>query len=63
MGPGRLKELLTVESDVEAGRSVRLYVDGPFGGPLVDVLHSRVAVLIAGGIGISPYLSVIHHLM
>ena len=44
-------------------RKLKLYVDGPFGGPIADALRSKIVVFIAGGIGISPYLSVVHHLM
>ena len=42
---------------------VALYVDGPFTSPLNDVLKSKIVICIAGGIGFTPFLSSIQHLM
>ncbi|XP_048249177.1 NADPH oxidase 4-like [Haliotis rufescens] len=50
----------SVESLDETPR-LKLVVDGPFGGPLDTVLQSRVAVCIAGGIGITPFIAVLNH--
>jgi NAD(P)H-flavin reductase len=60
MNLGQLKNLLgtkTQRNDVE------LYVDGPFSSPFSDVINSKTAICIAGGIGFTPFLCVIHHLM
>ncbi|XP_046560415.1 NADPH oxidase 4-like [Haliotis rubra] len=50
----------SVESFDETSR-LKLVVDGPFGGPLDTVLQSRVAVCIAGGIGVTPFIAVLNH--
>ena len=55
---GQLDRLLRTKGD-----QVELYVDGPFASPLVDVLNSKTAICIAGGIGFTPFLCAIHHLM
>lgn len=54
---GQLKELLLLD------RHVALYVDGPFASPLVDVLHTETVICIAGGIGFTPFLASIQHLV
>ncbi|XP_046448810.1 NADPH oxidase 4-like [Daphnia pulex] len=55
----QLKSLLgkTQRDDVE------LYVDGPFSSPFSDVINSRTVICIAGGIGFTPFLCVIHNLI
>ncbi len=47
----------------DRNQQVELYLDGPFSSPLEDVLRSRTAICIAGGIGLTPFLSIFHHLM
>ncbi|EFX61333.1 hypothetical protein DAPPUDRAFT_69894, partial [Daphnia pulex] len=42
---------------------VELYVDGPFSSPFSDVINSRTVICIAGGIGFTPFLCVIHNLI
>lgn len=46
-----------------ADQHVALYVDGPFSSPLVDVLSTETVICIAGGIGFTPFLSSIQHLI
>ena len=38
-------------------------VDGPYGAPTSSVYRSKVALLIAGGIGVTPFASVLHSLL
>lgn len=42
---------------------VPVYLDGPHGAPANDIFHSRVAVLIAAGIGVTPFASILQSLM
>ena len=37
--------------------------DGPHGAPANDIFHRRVAVLIAAGIGVTPFASILQSLM
>jgi predicted ferric reductase/Ca2+-binding EF-hand superfamily protein len=39
------------------------YIDGPYAAPTSEIQHSNVAILIAGGIGVTPFASVIHSLL
>jgi len=38
---------------------VRLYIDGPFCSPTEDVWSYPVSVCVAGGIGVTPFISVL----
>ncbi|XP_054263442.1 NADPH oxidase 4-like isoform X1 [Macrosteles quadrilineatus] len=40
----------------------RILVDGPFCSPLENVVKARLAICIAAGIGITPFIAVLHHL-
>jgi len=40
-----------------------LRVDGPFGAPAEDVLENEIAVLIGAGIGVTPWASVLKHIL
>ncbi|GAA5871017.1 hypothetical protein JCM16303_001665 [Sporobolomyces ruberrimus] len=40
----------------------RIMVDGPFGSASEDVLKYEVSILIAGGIGVTPFASVLKHI-
>jgi NADPH oxidase len=40
-------------------RLPRLCVDGPFGAPAQDYFQKEVAVLVAGGIGVTPFASLL----
>lgn len=42
---------------------VPVYLDGPHGAPANDIFQSRVAVLIAAGIGVTPFASILQSLM
>jgi predicted ferric reductase/Ca2+-binding EF-hand superfamily protein len=39
------------------------YLDGPYGAPTSSIYRSQVAVLIAGGIGVTPFASVLQSLL
>ncbi|HEX4446873.1 MAG TPA: ferric reductase-like transmembrane domain-containing protein, partial [Polyangiaceae bacterium] len=39
------------------------FVDGPYGAPCTEVFRSRRAVLIAGGIGVTPFASVLESIL
>jgi NADPH oxidase 5 len=39
------------------------FLDGPYGAPSTDVFRSRRAVLIAGGIGVTPFASVLESIV
>jgi NADPH oxidase 5 len=39
------------------------FVDGPYGAPTTDVFRSRRAVLVAGGIGVTPFASVLESIV
>ncbi|GAA5971401.1 hypothetical protein JCM8115_000202 [Rhodotorula mucilaginosa] len=45
---------------VAAGSLPEIRVDGPFGAPTQDVFNAEVAVLVAAGIGITPFASVLN---
>ena len=40
-----------------------LRVDGPFGAPAEDVLDNEIAVLVGAGIGVTPWASVLKHIL
>uniref|UniRef100_A0A8B9D324 NADPH oxidase 4 n=1 Tax=Anser brachyrhynchus TaxID=132585 RepID=A0A8B9D324_9AVES len=45
-------------------RSIRkLYVDGPFGSPFEESLNYEVSLCVAGGIGVTPFASVLNTLL
>lgn len=46
-----------------AGRTWPAVIDGPYGAPSSRVMRSKVAVLIAGGIGVTPFASVLQSLL
>ncbi len=37
----------------------RIYIDGPYGTPSVDVMDSEVAILIGAGIGVTPFAAIL----
>lgn len=39
------------------------YIDGPYGAPTSSIYRSKVAVLISGGIGVTPFASVLQSLL
>ena len=55
----RLRELVEQRS----GAPLEVYVDGPYGSPSAAIFASRVAVLIGGGIGVTPFASVLESIV
>jgi len=37
-------------------------IDGPYGAPAEDVFNSDIAILIGGGIGVTPFASILKHI-
>lgn len=37
-------------------------IDGPYGAPAEDVFNSDVAILVGGGIGVTPFASILKHI-
>jgi len=44
-------------------QNFEVYVDGPYGAPAVEIFEAEHAVLIAGGIGVTPYASMLQTIM
>jgi len=44
-------------------KSLTARIDGPYGAPTSSVYRSRIAVLVAGGIGVTPFASVLHSIL
>ena len=42
---------------------LQIYVDGPYGAPSVHIFEAEHAVLIAGGIGVTPFASILQSIM
>ncbi|MBN3279339.1 NOX4 oxidase, partial [Polyodon spathula] len=67
----QFKELLLSKSSpdseilpiVQQRRYPTLYVDGPFGSPSEEVFNYEVSLCVAGGIGVTPFASVLHALL
>ena len=55
---GKFTRKLAEAIDVK-GNSLRLKIDGPFGAPASDVFSYDRVVMIAGGIGITPWISIL----
>jgi NADPH oxidase 5 len=41
----------------------RVFFDGPHGAPANDIFHCKVAVLVAAGIGVTPFASILQSLL
>ncbi|MGH7297992.1 MAG: EF-hand domain-containing protein [Polyangiaceae bacterium] len=46
-----------------AADALTAYVDGPYGSPSGHVFESRFAVLVAGGIGVTPFASILESIV
>ncbi|XP_038562804.1 dual oxidase 1 isoform X2 [Micropterus salmoides] len=65
VGPwtSRLRELYTDESLIELGAYPKLYLDGPFGEGHQEWTDFEVSVLVGGGIGVTPFASILKDLV
>ncbi|XP_062245894.1 dual oxidase 1 [Platichthys flesus] len=65
VGPwtSQLRELYTEESLIELGAYPKLYLDGPFGEGHQEWVDFEVSVLVGGGIGVTPFASILKDLV
>lgn len=65
VGPwtSQLRELYTEESLLELGAYPKLYLDGPFGEGHQEWIDYEVSVLVGGGIGVTPFTSILKDLV
>ncbi|VVC92698.1 unnamed protein product [Leptidea sinapis] len=60
---------ITVESPSEAsaeypvGKPLEIYLDGPYGAASSHIFHAEHAVLVAAGIGVTPFASILQAIM
>ncbi|XP_077197536.1 NADPH oxidase 4 isoform X2 [Paroedura picta] len=67
----RFRDLLFLHSSWDAEilpvfqqrRYPKLYVDGPFGSPFEESFHYEVSLCVAGGIGVTPFASILSTLL
>ncbi|NXS61506.1 DUOX2 oxidase, partial [Brachypteracias leptosomus] len=59
----RLRELYSPESLALSGRLPKLYLDGPFGEGHQEWNKFEVSVLVGGGIGVTPFASILKDLV
>ncbi|NWU65295.1 DUOX2 oxidase, partial [Pterocles burchelli] len=59
----RLRELYSPESLVLIGKLPKLYLDGPFGEGHQEWNKFEVSVLVGGGIGVTPFASILKDLV
>ncbi|KAF1386846.1 hypothetical protein PFLUV_G00099100 [Perca fluviatilis] len=65
VGPwtSQLRDLYTEESLLELGAYPKLYLDGPFGEGHQEWTDFEVSVLVGGGIGVTPFTSILKDLV
>nr|XP_061812717.1 dual oxidase 1-like [Nerophis lumbriciformis] len=65
VGPwtSQLRELYSGESRTELGAYPKLYLDGPFGEGHQEWTDFEVSVLVGGGIGVTPFASILKDLV
>ncbi|NXW00161.1 DUOX2 oxidase, partial [Fregetta grallaria] len=59
----RLRELYSPESLAHIGKMPKLYLDGPFGEGHQEWNKFEVSVLVGGGIGVTPFASILKDLV
>ncbi|XP_068170354.1 dual oxidase 1 isoform X2 [Antennarius striatus] len=65
VGPwtSQLRELYTEDNLLELGSYPKLYLDGPFGEGHQEWIDYEVSVLVGGGIGVTPFASILKDLV
>ncbi|KAK9516542.1 hypothetical protein VZT92_024464 [Zoarces viviparus] len=65
VGPwtSQLRDLYTEENLLELGAYPKLYLDGPFGEGHQEWIDFEVSVLVGGGIGVTPFTSILKDLV
>ncbi|KAK4303693.1 hypothetical protein Pmani_024320 [Petrolisthes manimaculis] len=58
----RMEEVLA-EGGCAVGKPLVIYMDGPFGAPSSHIFRAQHAVLIATGIGVTPFASILQSIM
>lgn len=58
----RLEEVIA-EGGCAVGKPLMIYIDGPFGAPSSHIFRAQHAVLIATGIGVTPFASILQSIM
>jgi Ca2+-binding EF-hand superfamily protein/predicted ferric reductase len=62
--PVKEKDKSTVVEVEESGvSSIQVYLDGPYGAPATDIFNTDHAVLIAAGIGVTPFACILQSIM
>ncbi|XP_041034593.1 dual oxidase 1-like isoform X1 [Carcharodon carcharias] len=59
----RLREIYSRESILALGRNPKIYLDGPFGEGHQEWNKFEVSVLVGGGIGVTPFASILKDLV
>ena len=49
----------TLMNKINNGKKIKLYIDGPYGGSMIDINDQsmKAVMFISGGVGITPILS------
>ncbi|GIX84209.1 NADPH oxidase 5 [Caerostris darwini] len=58
-----LKREVEVENVIVSQEPLRIFLDGPYGSPTRHIFQARHAVLIATGIGVTPFASILQSVM
>ncbi len=58
-----VRRLAETRRSGHSSEALPAFLDGPYGAPSTDVFESRRAVLIAGGIGVTPFASVLESIV
>jgi predicted ferric reductase/Ca2+-binding EF-hand superfamily protein len=60
---GSLRKVVERRAVLPAPKPFRVHLDGPYGAPSEHVFEARCAVLIAGGIGVTPFASILESII
>ena len=54
---------IPIEDSPAKQKQLKVYIEGPFGAPASDIFRAEHAVLIATGIGVTPFSSILQSIM